>query len=161
MNQIKDLDLNNYHYCSPHPDDNESAYLPEEKFLLGERYGGRGVGDHSGVRCGLDGDIQIKGVGRNILAGKNSEFLRSHGGVTLSEAIREPLWGEICHHVLPLGLCRINFQNKKSVMLSAFKNSATRHACYDTDAISIGYNINLHSLGDLVSSFLGKNISPT
>ena len=25
-------------------------------------------------------------------------------------------------------LCRINFQNKKSAMLSAFKNSATRHA---------------------------------
>ncbi|MFC5550773.1 hypothetical protein [Massilia aerilata] len=52
------------------------------------------------------GDVQIKGVGPNRLAGMTTEFFHRFGGATLQEGILEATWGEIVSHVLPYGSAR-------------------------------------------------------
>ena len=72
-----------------------------------ERYGGEGLGGNGGgARCGLLGDIQVKGIGRNPLAGISTDKFHSHGGASLSECILDALWGEIASAVLPYGASR-------------------------------------------------------
>ncbi len=104
----RELDFSDYGYCAPHEDDPEEAYLPQQKEFFSERYGGRGVGSNGGgARCGWDGAVQVKGIGRNSLVGRGSDFWHMHGGANLQEGIREALWGEICHGVLPHGGVRV------------------------------------------------------
>lgn len=92
----------------PLPGDADGVTLPLQKTFLGERYGGQGLGGNGGgVRCGLDGDVQIKGIGRNPLAGASSDFFHSYGGASLNEGIVEALWGEILHRALPHRAVRI------------------------------------------------------
>ncbi|RQP23675.1 toxin-activating lysine-acyltransferase [Piscinibacter terrae] len=98
------LDFFEHSYCIPHPNDPEEYFSTEWKIFQAERYGGRGVGSNGGgARCGFDGKIQIKGIGRNPLVGRDTDFWHAHGGANLEEAIREAVWGEICHRVLPFG----------------------------------------------------------
>jgi hypothetical protein len=93
-----------YAYAIPAEADPEGMYTTEEKTFLAERYGGKGtVNNGGGVRCGIDGDVQVKGIGRNGLAGKSPVFWYSHGGATLEEGIREAIWGEVCCIALPHG----------------------------------------------------------
>lgn len=96
------LDFNKYNYCIRSPHDSSDAYLDHATVSVGERYGGRGVGlNGGGVRCGLIGPIQVKGIGQNPLVGRNSDFWHSHGGANLEEALREVIWGDICYFALP------------------------------------------------------------
>lgn len=82
--------------------------LAESKTFLAERYGGAGIGTHGGgVRCGLEGDYQSKGIGCNSLIGDNSPPDYSHGGISLFEAIKEAIWGEVFHYALPYSAARV------------------------------------------------------
>lgn len=102
------LDLSSYAYCLPVAQESgKLKYGANSKVLLGEKYGGEGVGVNAGgARCGLIEGLQIKGVGRNALAGEESDFFHSYGGAQLSEAILEAIWGEICSTALPYGGAR-------------------------------------------------------
>ena len=83
-------------------------HLAETREFLAERYGGAGlVNNGGGVRCGLYGGLQVKGIGRNPLGGKVANFWYSHGGASLEEALREAAWGEVCDAVLPHGGVRV------------------------------------------------------
>lgn len=104
-----ELDVERYGYAIPLPGDPESAYLPVEKEFYGERYGGTGVySNGGGVRCGLDGEVQVKGIGRNPLVGRTADFFHSYGGASLAEAIVEAVWGELCNLALPFGAVRVH-----------------------------------------------------
>ena len=100
--------LENYAYCLPMDGENLSAYTAQEKCFFGERYGGDGLGSNGGgVRCGLTQGIQIKGIGKNPLAGMNTGFWNSYGGAALEAGIKEAIFGEVCHVALPYGGARI------------------------------------------------------
>jgi hypothetical protein len=72
-----------------------------------ERYGGGGIGNNGGgVRCGLVDGYQIKGIGKAPVVGKNSDCCYGQGGMSLEDAIREYIWGEVLHEALPYGACR-------------------------------------------------------
>lgn len=80
----------------------DGAHQPS--VALAERYGGRGIGANGGgARCGLVGDVQIKGIGRTPAASDFTSYWYSHGAVTLEEAWRESILGEVCHEALPFG----------------------------------------------------------
>lgn len=59
-----------------------------------------------GARCGFDGRYQIKGIGPNCLVGKFAPITYSDGFISLSDALREAVWGEILHVTLPHGAVR-------------------------------------------------------
>jgi hypothetical protein len=74
---------------------------------LAELYGGSGVGSNGGgVRCGNIGEIQIKGIGRNPLAGKDTDYWHQQGAASLQDCVKEAIWGEILHSALPRGATR-------------------------------------------------------
>jgi hypothetical protein len=99
----KRLDLSSV-YCMPYPGEPDELYGEDTRIMLAERYGGEGVGKNGGgARCGLDGMVQVKGVGKNPLAGEENHFWHSHGGCALELAVREAIWGEVCHSALPYG----------------------------------------------------------
>lgn len=99
------LDPLDHAYCLPMPGESGDTYIDGDRTTyLGERYGGGGIGHNGGgVRCGLKGDIQVKGIGRNPLVGIGTDPWHSHGGAVLQEGIREAVWGEVCHEALPFG----------------------------------------------------------
>lgn len=82
----------------------------EGRTLFAERYGGFGIGRHGGgVRCGTDGEFQVKGVGCNPLLGdpaEDEDFWHSHGGLALVDAVQEAAWGEVLQRALPFGAVR-------------------------------------------------------
>ena len=80
----------------------EAFFSPQQKVFLGERYGGEGLGVHGGgVRCGVAGVHQVKGIGRNPLVGDSPDFWHSHGGASLAEGLYEAVWGEVLQRALP------------------------------------------------------------
>lgn len=102
------ISLEQHAYFIPFKDDLSAASRPERKIFRAERYGGQGIGANGGgVRCGLEGKFQIKGIGRNQLAGPSTDFFHSYGGASLNEGIVEAIWGEILHAALPHGAARI------------------------------------------------------
>lgn len=69
-----------------------------------ERYGGIGIGSHGGgARCGIasKGCYLVKGIGCTPLLGHEAPLDYSHGGVSLFEAIKEAVWGEVLYYALP------------------------------------------------------------
>ena len=99
--------LDRFGWAVPAPGDPPGMFDERARTLDAERYGGEGLGFHGGgVRVGTDGDHQIKGIGRNPLAGEDSLPDYSHGGMSLFEAIQEAIWGEVFHHALPFGAVR-------------------------------------------------------
>lgn len=77
--------------------------------FLAERYGGLGIGIHGGgARCGIasNGRYLVKGIGCNPLLGRDAPLDYSHGGVSLPEAIKESIWGELLYHILPFRAAR-------------------------------------------------------
>jgi hypothetical protein len=105
--------IERFAYLIPSEVDIPAQFTNQNRIFLAERYGGKGIAHHGGgVRCGLDGRYQIKGIGCNPLVGHgyapgNSAFWHSHGGVALVDAIQETAWGEVFHHALPYGAVRI------------------------------------------------------
>jgi hypothetical protein len=103
-----DFPFTEYAWCVPLVDDAPGAYDDRQAQVLAERYGGHGLGGNGGgARCGLIGDIQIKGIGRNQLAAAETDFFHSYGGASLNEGIYEALWGELLHRALPHGAVRV------------------------------------------------------
>ncbi|SHN44779.1 hypothetical protein SAMN05192549_12615 [Duganella sacchari] len=95
-------------WCSPLNGDSPEAYDDRQVQLLAERYGGHGLGGNGGgARCGVIGEIQIKGVGRNQLAAPDTDFFHSYGGASINEGVYESLWGEILNRALPHGAVRV------------------------------------------------------
>lgn len=100
-------DLLDHAYYLPLPGDSITVNEHETKVMLAERYGGKGLAyNGGGVRCGLDQNIQIKGIGKNCLAGNNTDFFHSYGGASLNEGIVEAIWGELFQQALPYGAAR-------------------------------------------------------
>lgn len=100
--------LDRFGYAIPSLQDAPDRFLAKRRTFYAERYGGEGMLRHGGgVRCGLDGDYQIKGIGRNPLAGADVAVAESNGCVHLRDAIGEAILGELCHHALPYGGSRI------------------------------------------------------
>lgn len=101
--------LDDYAYCTPLASDSAKDYLDETKRYKADRYGGVGIGPNGGgARCGLIGGVQVKGIGRNQLAGTETPFWHSYGGETVAGGVREAIWGEICHFSLPYGGVRVH-----------------------------------------------------
>ncbi len=73
-----------------------------------ERYGGIGIGNNGGgARTSNDGTFQLKGTGRNILAGKNVEGHHGYGGLDSPSAISEVIFSLVLDKVLPLGAAKV------------------------------------------------------
>ena len=73
------------------------------KTLYAERYGSVGLGGNGGgARCGNLGQFQLKGMGKNPLAGSTDEW-HSYGGFSLTEATTELINAQVLNKVLPLG----------------------------------------------------------
>jgi len=107
-NRIDLIEAEKYAYCVPILGESESAYASEQVTLYAERYGGAGLGRNGGgARCGNLENVQIKGSGRNQLVGQASDYWHTYGGESISGSIRDALWGEICHNVLPHKSARI------------------------------------------------------
>lgn len=74
------------------------------KELLADRYGGYGIGPNGGgARTGIIGDYQVKGIGRNPLAGHTDDEWHSYGGQSLIDAVLEAINSEVFDHILPIG----------------------------------------------------------
>lgn len=104
--------IEHFAFMIPSADDSSDSFTPSEKRFLAERYGGLGLSSHGGgVRVGLSGHYEVKGIGANPLRGKASprgdSFWHSHGGLALVDAIQEAAWGEVFSAVLPFGAARL------------------------------------------------------
>lgn len=107
--QVSGIILEDYAYFIPLPGDRGDACLPGARTFLAERYGGAGLGfNGGGARCGLRSGVQVKGIGRNCLAGSATGFWHSYGGETLANGIREAIWSEVLQMALPYGAARVH-----------------------------------------------------
>ncbi|KVS71551.1 hypothetical protein [Burkholderia cepacia] len=80
----------------------------EQQIWLSERYGGEEiVNNGGGVRCGLSIDLQVKGIGANLLLGCDSDEAHSNGHLSLVDAIYEAAWSVILEEVVPFGVQRV------------------------------------------------------
>lgn len=85
-----------------------SAFGSKIKKLWVDFYGGSRMGSNFGSgRAASVGFIQIKGVGKTPLVGEVQNFDHAHGGASGEEGIREAVWGEVFHQVLPYGSNRV------------------------------------------------------
>ncbi len=72
-----------------------------------EMYGGAGLaGNAGGVRCANVGNLQIKGIGSTQLAGNSTDKWHRHGALSLQDAVRECVMGELFHCATPHGAVR-------------------------------------------------------
>lgn len=80
----------------------------DTKIMLAERYGGFGIGSNGGgARCGSLGPFQVKGCGKNPLAGPDQDVHHAYGGFKAVYAVHEAIYASILETVLPLGAVRI------------------------------------------------------
>jgi hypothetical protein len=103
--------LDDYAIAMPIKPDKNRVFLSRHRvWCTAERYGGQGLGANGGgARCGNHGDLQIKGVGANQLAGAGTDYFHSYGGMGLAEGLLEAIWGEILAAALPHGALRTEF----------------------------------------------------
>jgi hypothetical protein len=79
------------------------------KTLVAERYGGPGVGSNGGgARCGNWGNVQLKGIGANYMAGDHGDYVHKYGGLDAPLAIVETIYTHTLSRVLPLGTVKIH-----------------------------------------------------
>ena len=108
-NGIAGASLSEHAYHVSLEGDDPDTVTNDTKNFFAERYGGPGIAANGGgARCGLVGSVQIKGVGRNPLAGSRSPYWHSYGGETVAGGVRDAIWGEICHAALPFGAARVH-----------------------------------------------------
>ncbi len=87
----------------------EHFSMTERIELLAEAYGGQGTaGNGGGARAGLLGDMQLKGIGCNPLAGARSPLKYSYGGLFLEHALLEVIYTFVAEAVLPFGAAAIH-----------------------------------------------------
>src|SRR5215469_3915726 len=105
--------LKEFAYAIPSDRDSSALYAAESKTFWAERYGGYGLLGHGGgVRVGLNGNYQVKGIGTNPLCDSGVAlgewgFWHSHGSLSTSDAIQEAAWGEVFSRALPFGGLRV------------------------------------------------------
>ena len=98
--------LRDYAYSTKGDKPATAEHAPGSKLFYAERYGGN-ILQGGGARVGFDGRYQVKGIGCNLLlASHRTDFAYSNGEILLAEAIREMIWGEVLHVVLPYGAVR-------------------------------------------------------
>lgn len=103
----KTVDFSKYEFAIPLSIDENRFFSSESATFLAERYGGVGLESNGGgARCGLLHDVQIKGIGRNGLAGSGTSFWHSYGGESLANSVRESIWSQLLHTILPFGTVR-------------------------------------------------------
>lgn len=84
-------------------DDKVTAHLTAQL----EMYGGAGLGPNAGgVRCANLPTCQIKGIGSTLLAGPGPDKWHRHGALSLQDAVRETIMGELIHTAGPSGAVR-------------------------------------------------------
>lgn len=83
--------------------------MQQPVLLNAESYGGTGGSyNGGGVRVGnLDDRVQIKGIGRNPLAGIASRAAHQYGGLLLDQAAIEIVFSMLVDKILPYGACPI------------------------------------------------------
>jgi hypothetical protein len=96
-------------YALPLAEEEHENFDPtDSKAGLFERYGGAGIKHNGGgVRCAIVDGTSLKGVGRSPLAGEGTDYFHSFGGMSLREAVKDTIWGEIMSCALPYGAARI------------------------------------------------------
>ncbi len=69
-----------------------------------ERYGGENIGNNGGGGRVLNiGDIQLKGVGANLLVGKGGPESHTYGGLDAQSAIKEIIYANLINAISPVG----------------------------------------------------------
>jgi hypothetical protein len=84
----------------------KSVEFDKDQMVIGlaERYGGSGCGGNGGgVRCANIGNVQIKGIGTNLLVGTTATEWYSHGSLHIVDAICEVIYSHLFNNTLPLG----------------------------------------------------------
>jgi uncharacterized protein YdiU (UPF0061 family) len=79
----------------------------QQRQAYSDFYGGTGMGPHKGsARAGILGQFQIKGIG---LTPMHTGEITGHrdGSAGLHEGIKEVVWGEFLHRLLPFGANRV------------------------------------------------------
>jgi hypothetical protein len=80
----------------------------DSKTVRAERYGGRGIGNNGGgARCGNIDCYQIKGIGKNPLAGQGADLHHSYGGFKAHIAVHEAIYASVLNQIMPLGTATI------------------------------------------------------
>lgn len=75
--------------------------------MLAERYGGQGIlSNAGGVRCGNIKNIQVKGIGQNVLVGDHEDFWHSNGSLPLTEAVLETVNSLVFQKIFPVGVSK-------------------------------------------------------
>lgn len=105
LEQDADHLVGSYAYAVPARGGHRSA---DGRTFYAERYGSLGRSPQGGgARVGTDFDYQVKGIGRTpLLASRRVDVAYATGDLPLGEAIREHIWGEVLHRVLPFGAVR-------------------------------------------------------
>lgn len=69
-----------------------------------ERYGGEGIGcNGGGARVANISDVQLKGVGANLLAGTDAPVSHSYGGLDIQGAVKEIIYAQLVAKISPVG----------------------------------------------------------
>jgi hypothetical protein len=98
--------LDRFAYLVPSSNINNNLLI-NEKVFYAERYGGEGMRENGGgVRCGLDSDFHVKGIGFNLLVSQYADKEKFDGYLLLRDAVCEAALGEVCHRALPYGGAR-------------------------------------------------------
>lgn len=96
--------LQEWAYQVPRVSDQPARFLERKKKFHAERYGGSGLlSNGGGARCGLSKNIQIKGIGPNPLVGEGTDYWYANGAMSLADALKEAVWGEVLPLALPFG----------------------------------------------------------
>lgn len=102
-----------------------------------EMYGGPGLGSNAGgVRCANYDGYQVKGTGPSVLAGPGTDKWHRHGALSLQDAVRETLIGEVFHIASPhgavraLGISDLGFRFATEVGVDKLPGSAPRALLY-------------------------------
>ncbi|MEO3690020.1 hypothetical protein [Roseateles paludis] len=112
-------------YCEPVAREIGHLKHDGDALALADRYGGRGVGRNGGSgRCGVVGDIQIKGLGRTPLAAMSAPFWHSFGGSSLQDCLREVYFTRFAEAALPHGVTKVFAAIATETFIPAYPGSA-------------------------------------
>lgn len=111
-----------------------------------EMYGGSGIGSNAGgVRCANYAGLQIKGIGPSILAGPGRDKWHRHGALSLQDAVREALIGEMVCVAAPHGAVRaaaiadLGFTFETEIGKEKIPGAAPRALLYREQALRVAH----------------------
>jgi hypothetical protein len=125
---------------------NDLTFHPAYKIGYLEMYGGSGLGTNAGgVRVANIDRIQIKGIGSTFLAGARTDKWHRHGALSLQDAVRESIFGELFNIASPYGAVRawrivdlgVNFETE--IGEEKLPGSAPRALLYREQSIRVAH----------------------